>query len=159
MAKKKKKKDERPQGSRVIQHVGGSYIEGNVSTGGGDFVGRDKTEIDASQHIVHTIFETFYTRVDSRPDTSEEQKAEIKGEIQALQAEAEKVEAADKRFIQDLLKNLQKMAPDIWEVVVATLANPIAGINLVVSKIAKKAASFAEPENTGSTDGEGYDDG
>ena len=157
MAKKKKKKDQQPQGSRTIQHVGGSYIEGSVSTGGGDFVGRDKTEIDASQHIVHPIFETIYEQVEARPDTSQEQKTEIKVEIEALQAEAEKVEAVDQSFVQARLEHLKKMAPDIWEVVVATLANPIAGINLVVSKVAKKAASLAQ---TGSApDGEQADGG
>ena len=143
----------------MIHHVSGNYFEGDVSTGGGDFVIGSKTEIDASQHISHTIFETIYNQVESRQDTSQEQKTQIKAEIEALQAEAKKVEAVDKKFVKERLRNLKKMAPDIWEVVVATLANPVAGINLVVSKIAQKATSVSQAESNSSADGEKSDDG
>ena len=36
------------------------------------------------------------------------------------------------------LRNLKKMAPDIADVALSTLANPIAGVGKIVQKVAKK---------------------
>ena len=42
------------------------------------------------------------------------------------------------------LKTLALMAPDIWDVAVATFTNPILGISTVVKKIAEKAKNQTE---------------
>ena len=151
MSKKNKKKsspgqnDELMPGARVIHHVGGSYIEGNVSvTGGGDFVGRDRINVDASQHTISTVFQTFYSQVDNHPLLPEEKKAEIKAEIKALEAEAQKGEDAEKSFLEQRLHNLKAMSKDIWEVIVTTMANPATGFSMVASKIAQRASESAQ---------------
>ena len=53
--------------------------------------------------------------------------------------EAEKGSQADPTRIERLLNSIAAMAPDILEVAVMTLANPLAGIGLVAHKIGEKA--------------------
>jgi hypothetical protein len=62
---------------------------------------------------------------------------------QAAQAAAE-IQAGDEsearqRFLETRLKHIVAMAPDIGQVIVATLANPAVGVALVLQKIAQKA--------------------
>lgn len=51
-------------------------------------------------------------------------------------------------FLETRLKNIVAMAPDIGAVILATLANPVAGLALAIQKIAQRAQaglSSAEP--------------
>lgn len=48
---------------------------------------------------------------------------------------------AKQSFLETRLKNLYAMAPDIGQVIITTLANPIAGVALTIQKIAQKAKS------------------
>jgi hypothetical protein len=144
MAKKKKKnlemniKGDHIKGDkRVIHSVGGSYIEGDISVKGGDVIMGDKTTIDESR-LTQTIFQPFYYLVENRPNTSEVDREKIKAVLKDIQKETQKGDAARSGFLQEFLQNLKSMAEDIWEVVTVTLANPVAGLSTVVSKVAKK---------------------
>jgi hypothetical protein len=53
------------------------------------------------------------------------------------------VKQADEIGTRRALSTLKGMAPDIWEVVVATLSNPIAGVGAVIQKVAAKAKEEA----------------
>lgn len=59
--------------------------------------------------------------------------------VQEVVKEAEKGEKADESRIERLINTLTAMAPDILDVVVTTLQNPLAGIGLVIKKIGEKA--------------------
>jgi hypothetical protein len=56
-----------------------------------------------------------------------------------------KGDQAEPSRLEKLINTLSVMAPDIFEVAVATLANPLAGIGLAVKKIGDKAKLEAEP--------------
>lgn len=133
---------------RTIKTEGGAYIEGRVNiSGGGDFVGRDKilnyhdgTDVaDLAQ-----LFEAIYHQIEARPQDPNVDKEEIAGEVKKIEDEAAKGEQANPNKIERWLGNLAQMAPDIWDVTVATLSNPVAGIALVVKKIAEKAKESAQ---------------
>jgi hypothetical protein len=53
------------------------------------------------------------------------------------------IKQADEGGLRRALRTLKGMAPDIWEVVVATLSNPIAGVNTVIQKVAARAKKEA----------------
>jgi hypothetical protein len=53
-------------------------------------------------------------------------------------------EQVSESFVRERLRNLQRMAPDILDVVVATFANPVAGAGMVIKKIAGKMKAEAE---------------
>lgn len=126
-------------GKRVIHTGGGAYIEGSVNTDGGDFVGRDQIKISGlSAADVAKLFEPIYARIEARSNTSSEDKADLKTDVQELQAEVTKGDKADESFLSRRLRNIQRMAPDILEVITATLTNPLAGFSTVVTKVAQR---------------------
>lgn len=127
---------------RVIGHVGGSYVEGDIQVEGGDIVfgNREETTINVQ---TKEIFQSFYQLVDQNPKLPDEQKQEAKDELQQLESEAKKGDEAEPSFVQKRLNSLKAMSDDIYDVVVATLASPTAGVSTVVSKIAKKMATDA----------------
>ena len=66
-------------------------------------------------------------------------KAEVK-EIQYTVTEAtQKNDKVDERFLSHRFTNIARMAPDVLDVVVATLGNPLAGFGVAVKKIAERA--------------------
>jgi hypothetical protein len=53
--------------------------------------------------------------------------------------QASKGQQADSGRLERLLNVILSIAPDIFEVAVATLANPLAGLGLVAKKIGERA--------------------
>jgi|SRR5271157_174520 len=59
--------------------------------------------------------------------------------VQEIAKEAGKGEQADKGRLERLINTMGMMAPDIFDVAITTLANPLAGLGLVVKKIGDRA--------------------
>lgn len=134
-----------PQGGvRYINTGGGAYIEGAITTGGGDFVGRDKTRtVGLSAADVAALFAPIYERIEGRPGTGPEDKADLKSDLGDVEAEVKKGDRADETVLSRRLRNIQRMAPDILEVVVATLTGPLAGLSAVARKVAERMRASA----------------
>jgi cell division septum initiation protein DivIVA len=133
--------EEKPTtGKRVINTGGGAYIEGSVHTGGGDFVGRDQVKTRGlSAADVVNLFEPIYARIEARPNTSLEDKADLKADVQELQAEVSKGEKADESLLSRRLRHIRRLAPDIGELVVAALTHPLAGFSAVIVMLARQS--------------------
>lgn len=158
MSKKKKGQPD------SIHTGGGAYIGGKVDTGGGDFIGRDQNTqaekggvvtrgnvagstivaggVDAAGSRIESV-QMIYARIDQRPDTSRYEKDDLKEKVKDIEKEDAKGEKADASFLEHRLRNLQRMAPDILEVVLATIANPLAGFGMVAKKVAEKIKAEA----------------
>jgi len=125
---------------KKIDTGGGAYIGGSVNTGGGKFVGRDDfSTTGASADDLARAFEKIYAAIEARPNTSAQDKADLKAEVQDAQAEAAKGEQASEDFLSRRLRNIQRMAPDILEVVTSTLSSPAMGAAAVLRKVLAKA--------------------
>jgi hypothetical protein len=59
--------------------------------------------------------------------------------VEQVVKEAEKGGQADPGRIERLLNSISTMAPDILDVLVTTIGNPLSGIGLVIKKIGEKA--------------------
>ncbi|HET9913520.1 MAG TPA: hypothetical protein VFQ13_16610 [Anaerolineales bacterium] len=119
-----------------------SNIPGKVNIAGGNITTHETTA-GLSAAEIKGLFDQLYTKIDARPDTpltdKEDLKAEVK-EIQETVTEAAKEnKKVDESFLARRFRNIARMAPDILDVVVATLANPLAGLGVAVRKIAEKA--------------------
>ena len=68
-----------------------------------------------------------------------EEREDAKNAIGQLEAEAAKGEKADESRVQKWMNFLADTAPDIWEVAVDTLINPVKGVSTVFRKIAERA--------------------
>ena len=141
---------------------GGAYVGGSVSVEGGDFVGRDETTVSgggnaisdhgrstvvkqtADPEAVARAFRLFYDAVEAKPDLSDPERADLKAELEEVEEELAKGEGADEGFIARRLRSVKRMAPDIWDVVITTFGNPVAGLGMVGKKIAARMKAEAD---------------
>ena len=147
---------------------GGASIDGNVNTGGGDFVGRDKN-INVGQGGVviggsvsnsmivtgdnnmvgstitqkEDYIQNIYKAIEARPDIKHVEKEDLKSAVKEIAAEDAKGEDADESFIARRLRNIRRIAPDILDVTLTAITNPAAGFGMVAKKVAEKMKADA----------------
>ncbi len=115
---------------------------GDVNIAGGNIT-TNKTTTGLSAVELKQLFDQLYKSIDIDTNTSSADKEDLKAEVKEIQAtltEAnQKNEKIDESFMSRRFRNIARMAPDILDVVVATLGNPLAGLGVAVKKIAEKA--------------------
>ena len=149
---------EQPDNDKRLSTEGGAYVGGNVHTGGGDFVGRDKivsagergvtiggnvsnsTIITGDGNLVggdlQQIFAPVYQAIE-RSERPAQEKADLTAEVQEI-AQALQQPQVDESWMARRLRNLKRMAPDIAGVLLAGLSGPPAVMAETVRKIAAK---------------------
>jgi len=123
----------------------------NVNSGGGpvfmDKVDNRKGNISGSRTSntnglniddVSKLFNSLYEAIDQHSMLSKTDKSDLKVEIQEIRQELTKKNQADEGFVMRRLRNIGRMAPDILQVTLATITNPIAGFGVIAKKIAEK---------------------
>jgi len=92
---------------------------------------------------IKQLFDQLYAKIEIRPETPPAVKEDLKAEVKEIQAAvtdaARKNQKVDESFLARHFRNIARMAPDVLEVIVATLASPLAGLGVAVRKIAEKA--------------------
>jgi hypothetical protein len=125
--------------SIVIGDISG--VSGEVNIAGENISIQKTTGLSSAE--IGKLFEQLYAAIEARPDTPRAEKAHLKNEIQEVQtAVSEAVNKKgklDKSFLARRFRNIACMAPDILDVVVTTLGNPLIGLGVAAKKIAKKA--------------------
>jgi hypothetical protein len=154
-------------GSVVNASAGGDIITGSgnqVIKPGGDYVQGDKIKVGNVSHAAVAVgrgaqatlnqgvsgealaefFATLYRQIDSQPGLSAADKEDAKAELAELEAaaKAEPDGLADS-FLTRRLRHLERIAPDIIDVILATLANPGVGLGVVGAKIKAKAEEIS----------------
>ena len=162
--------EEKNMDESKINTGGGAYVGGSVNTGGGDFVGRDKVTnttnrsvsiggnvsnsniVTGDNNVITTTttitlqaqyIQQVFTEIDAHPKLDPLDKEDLKSEVTELQKEDEKGQNADERRVSRHLRNIQRMAPDILDVVLSTITNPVAGFGMVAKKVAEKMKAEA----------------
>jgi len=133
MAEKKKK-------SGLSAGNGGVVIGGNVQ-GSNIVVGNHNTVSNQSINIA-PLFQTIYHYVDTHPKLQAGKKEDAKEELKEIETALEEPKP-DESFITRRFRNLQRMAPEIVEVAIETLKNPVGGVAEVIKRIASKMAEEA----------------
>jgi cell division septum initiation protein DivIVA len=138
----KKKRESSKQTSVRVGNM--SDISGNVNVAGGNIT-THHTTTGLSAAEIKQLFDQIYTNIEARPQTSLADKEDLKAEVKEIQitiTEAtQKNKQVDQGFLARRFRNIARMAPDVLDVIVATLANPLAGLGAIVKKIAQKAKS------------------
>ena len=139
MPKKKRASSRQPVSMRVGNI---SNVRGEVNIAGRDIVKHE------SQTELRNVFLDIYRDIDARPATSPAVKEDLTAEVKEIEASvtaaAQKNEKVEEAFLARRFRNIARMAPDILDVVVAMLANPLAGLGIAVRKIAEKAKEEAK---------------
>lgn len=124
-------------------HVGNiSDVSGNINVAGGDIT-THYTNTVINEAEIRKAFDQLYANIDAHPETNAAVKEDLKGEVQEIQTvvteAVKKNEQVEEGFLSRRFRNIARMAPDVLDVVVATLGNPLAGLGVAVKKIAEKA--------------------
>ena len=77
--------------------------------------------------------------IKSLKDLTFEDQALLVQNVEQVVKEAEKGQEADAGRIERLLNMITAMVPDILDVIITTIGNPLAGVGLVIKKIGDKA--------------------
>ena len=119
-----------------------SDVSGNVNVAGGNIT-THQTTTGLSEAEMKQLFDRLYAAIETRAETPTANKEDLKAEVKEIQSTiteaAQKNEKVDEGFLSRRFRNIARMAPDVLDVVVATLANPLAGLGVAVKKIAEKA--------------------
>lgn len=114
-------------------NISGISGEGNIA--GGDIT-TNKTINGLSAADVKLLFDQLFTAIEANSKVSTSNKEDIKADVKDIQAKVteatENNEKVDESF-------LARMAPDVLDVIVATLGSPLAGLGVAAKKIAEKA--------------------
>ena len=121
---------------------GGVYVGGDVQ--GSNIVTGDQNQVGNEGTIREELFSELNKKIELRPNTPPEDRADLKTSVAEIRAEAEKGDQADESFLAQRIRNIKRIATDIAEVVLAALTNPAAGFAAVVTKIAQRAQKSAQ---------------
>lgn len=133
----------------------GVNIGGNVYTGGGDIAGGDvkKGSVHQSHGLstseIRNLFLPIYQTIDQKKTLSPDDQDDLKLMVKEIEGEATKGRQANETLVGRHLRNIARMAPDILDVTLKTVANPILGLATVAQKISGKASneqSSAQPD-------------
>jgi hypothetical protein len=150
MSTKSKKQDGDLHISGNVTVTGGDFVAGdkNVASGagsvlvggdmqGGNIVTGDHNQISQDAAVAE-LFAQLLQKIDERPNTPPQDKEDLKANVAEIRAEVKKGEQADESFLARRIRNIERIAPDIADVVLSTLASPAAGLAMVAKKIAER---------------------
>jgi hypothetical protein len=129
-----------------ISSTGGDVVQGNkiIVSSGSKYVGGDDNSVTGwSAKDVENFFAKVTQKIDAKPELAPTDKEDLKAEVQDLQTEVAKGEEANESFLERRLRNIKRMAPDILETIATTLADPKAGLAMVIRKVMIKAKAGA----------------
>ena len=119
-----------------------SGVSGNINVAGGNIT-THRTISGLSEAEIQRLFEQLYTAIETNAKVSPADKEDIKADLEEIQSTVTEALQDNKKveesFLSRRFRNIARVAPDVLDVVVATLGNPLAGAGVAIKKIAEKA--------------------
>lgn len=115
-------------------------INGNVK--GGKVVSINNNTVSNQTINITPLFKKIYEKVEKSKDLNPQEKTDVKEELHEIQTVLEQPDP-DETFLARRFRNLKRMAPEITEIALETLKNPIGGVTEVIKRIAQKATEEA----------------
>ena len=115
-------------------------IGGNV-TGSNIVIGNNNNVTNTTLNV-SALFDDIYKKLDARQDIPPQEKADLRAELKDVQQELEKPQP-DETFLARRMRNIKRMAPDMLDVALETLKNPLGGVAEIMKKVAKKMSEEA----------------
>jgi hypothetical protein len=138
----------RNAGKQVTVKTGNiSNNSGQVNVAAGNItVHQAGTNLDGQE--IRKLFNELYAAIETRPNTPLKDKEGLKAEVEEIQDSVieaiEQKQEVNEGFFLRRFRNIARMAPDMLDVVVATIGNPLAGLGVAAKKIAEKAKEEAK---------------
>jgi hypothetical protein len=140
----KRKGDSMPKktGSRATSSRGDVITVSNQGSGNAIAAGRGaKASVSTVQESADIAVwrKQMEKSIDALKNLLPEDKTDLKESVSKVAEEVSKGEKADAGRIERLLNVLGGMSADIFDVALTTLANPLAGLGLVIKKVGDRA--------------------
>jgi hypothetical protein len=153
------KKSGYTSGEKRVEEKYSNVIIGGDATSIGDVgkisVNKEPVSSKLSAEDIYQLFDKVYKAIDSLPDVSPSDKDYIRSDVNEIESlvrkAAPKNEKVDEEHLSRYLRNIGRMAPDVLEVMSASLSSPVAGLGVVLKKIAEKAKQ-GESQNVNAKD-------
>jgi hypothetical protein len=129
-------RDQKISASRGGVVIGGDVTGSNIVAGNNNVVGNVTN--------ITNVFQEIYRKVEETNLPTQE-KEDLTAMVKEVEEEVKKGDQADETFLARQLRNIQRMAPEILEVIVTTFTNPAAGLGLVARRIAERMKAEAKP--------------
>src|SRR5690349_4364544 len=112
----------------------------------GSIIASDQANVAVMQNSIHKtddvnlerLFELIEKQIKTRSEDPDVDKQEIQEQVDQIKAEAAQGDQANPNKLERWIRNLFGMAPDIVDVMAASLGGPISGLTAVIQKIAAK---------------------
>lgn len=114
-------------------------VVGPINASGRAVVTIDQKVIHQSDPELEKLFKNVYRRVREQHQDSGVDKEKLEKQVKKIEAEAAKGEAANPDKLEGWIRKLAKMAPDILDVMAASLGGPVSGFTAVLKKIIERA--------------------
>ncbi|MBI3168628.1 MAG: hypothetical protein HYZ22_09130 [Chloroflexi bacterium] len=134
MAEKQKKNGLNAGDNSVV--IGGSVQGSNIVIG-------NKNTVSNSSVNIAPLFDEIYKKLDVKKDLKPQEKEDVYADLKEVQKELEKPEP-NETFLARRFRNIKRMAPDIADIALETLKNPISGVVEVIKKVTKKMGEDAK---------------
>jgi hypothetical protein len=125
----------------VVINNSGNYV-GDINASGSANVRVTQQIIKQESPALDALFKQAHAAARARP-----QKVQTK--LKQIEKEASKGGSADQAKLENWFSGLAKMAPDIVDVMLASLGGPVSGFTAVFKKIAQKAKDTQTAANAG----------
>lgn len=97
-----------------------------------------------SNDDVIKLFGILSAQINKQSELINIEKDDLKAEVAKLCQELDKDSNTNEDTLKHRLRNIGRMAPDILEVALATITNPVAGFGVVAKKVAEKIKSSSK---------------
>ena len=137
----RKYKNSRTQNKQIggDQNIIQGSISGGVTVQGrGAQVSVQQTS-ESNDKELSALFDKLYEAIQARPHDSNIDKEEISETVQRIEQEVKKGDQANDSKLQRWMDGLNKIAPDIVDVILASLGGPVSGLTAVLKKVAEHA--------------------
>ena len=118
--------------------IRGENVIGVLNASGSARVRLDQQVIHHDSADMEKLFKRLHRELKKRPEDPNVSKEKLEAQVRKIEAEAAKGEGADTGKLERWMKTLVKMAPDIVEVMAASLGGPVAGFSVVFKKIVER---------------------
>ena len=142
------KKDQQDSGDRISVRGVGPGAAVAAGRGASASVGQTSPQLSALVKELAEWRKLMDSKIDASADLLDEEKLDLREQVAKIEAEAAKGEQAQPSRLEKLVNTLAVMSHDIFEVTIATLTNPLAGIGLVLKKVGDKAAKVEKGSNS-----------
>jgi hypothetical protein len=112
---------------------------GVINASGSARVNLKQQVIQQASPEMEKLFKCLHRKIKTRREDPGVDKVKLEKQVKKIEAEAARGPDADQGKLERWVKTLANMAPDIVEVMAASLAGPVAGFTLVFKKIVERA--------------------